>query len=205
MAGAFSPQDEKAMWDVANSFGVASGMPTTTGSKLWTNKYFGNRLGAMQNRQAQGTADYGKFLSTLGSTVTDPALAASIASANAVNNAAPDPQLATREQLLQYYQAMRNAQNYANPGGGTGMYYNPMAETQSWANQNQAARDQQLADRQAYSNAWWANQGQDNTGTSAWDTSWYDDLFNPDVASPFTYGAMTNEDLGYDWESWFGG
>ena len=85
LAGDFSPETENALWDTANRFGVASGMP---GAGLWSNRFMGNVAGAKEKLQQQGGADYSRFLGDLAKTTDDPNLLASIAARNATMAAA---------------------------------------------------------------------------------------------------------------------
>ncbi len=116
MAGELSPETINRIQDEAAAFGVASGMPSSQFSG-----YRGLRnLGlSVEGRQQQGLDNYSKFLSSLGQTVTDPNLAASIGSSNAALNAAPDPEAAFKAQLAAYLKAMQQAAAAGrNPGGG---------------------------------------------------------------------------------------
>lgn len=113
LSGSLSPQTTNALWDIANRFGVASGMP---GAGLFSNAFLGNIAGAIEGRKRQGLEDYSRFVPTLAGTQTvQPALQTQIALQNAVNAAAPDP-----SQSASYAQQLFN--RYANSlGGGSGM------------------------------------------------------------------------------------
>lgn len=126
IAGEFTPQEENALWDVANRFGVASGMP---GAGLWSNKFMGNVVGARQERIQQGIQNYQSVLSELSKMGVDPELAAQIAAHNAQLAAAPDPKAAAEEMLRRYSEALnqlgRNGGGYGMPQGGSGGYGYP--------------------------------------------------------------------------------
>lgn len=107
--------------DEAARFGVTSGMPLR-GAPSSLAGYGGLRnLGRkVEDEQQKGVENYNKFLSTLASTVTDPNLAAMIASWNANNNAAPDPTMAANQQQRDYLAAMNAAMSAGrSPAGGT--------------------------------------------------------------------------------------
>lgn len=117
LAGEFTPQTENALWDTANRFGVASGMP---GAGLWSNRFMGNVAGAKEKLQQQGLTDYNAFLADLAKTTDDPNLLASIAARNATMAAAPNPEQAARALADAYRNAQIAAANAARgPGGGT--------------------------------------------------------------------------------------
>ncbi len=121
LAGDFSPQTENALWDTANKFGVASGMP---GAGLWSNRFMGNVAGAKEKLQAQGQGDYNNFLASLAKNTNDPNLLAQIAARNATMAAAPNPQDAANALSLAYQRAMMNNLNNARgPAGGTANPY----------------------------------------------------------------------------------
>jgi hypothetical protein len=121
LAGDFSPQTENALWDTANRFGVASGMP---GSQLWSNRFMGNVAGAKEKLQQQGQQDYGAFLGNLAKTTDDPNLLAQIAARNATMASAPNPEQAAQALAEAYRRAQLDAAGRARgPAGGTANPY----------------------------------------------------------------------------------
>ncbi len=123
VSGEFTPQEENNLWDVANRYGVQSGMP---GAQLWSNKFMGNVVGARQDRIQKGIQNYGAIVTELGKMGVDPALAAQIAAHNAQLAAAPDPKAAADEMFRKYLEAMALGRNQGlggNPGGGFGGGY----------------------------------------------------------------------------------
>lgn len=83
--------------DKAAQFGVTSGMPGLSGLSL---QNLMQNIGLTSEALTQqGTKDYLSFLTGVGSTQTDPNLAAGIADRNATMAAAPDPRLAAEYQL----------------------------------------------------------------------------------------------------------
>ncbi len=121
LAGDFSPQTENALWDTANRFGVASGMP---GAGLWSNRFMGNVAGAKEALQQQGQQNYGAFLGNLAKTTDDPNLLAQIAARNATMAAAPNPEQAAAALAEAYRRAQLDAAGRAvGPAGGTANPY----------------------------------------------------------------------------------
>ncbi len=121
LAGDFSPQTENALWDTANRFGVASGMP---GAGLWSNRFMGNVAGAKERLQQQGQQDYGAFLGNLAKTTDDPNLLAQIAARNATMASAPNPEQAAAALAEAYRRAQLDAAGRAaGPAGGTANPY----------------------------------------------------------------------------------
>ncbi len=121
LAGDFSPQTENALWDTANRFGVASGMP---GAGLWSNRFMGNVAGAKEKLQQQGQQDYGAFLGNLAKTTDDPNLLAQIAARNATMASAPNPEQAAAALAEAYRRAQLDAAGRAaGPAGGTANPY----------------------------------------------------------------------------------
>lgn len=190
LAGEFTPETEAALWDTANRYGVASGMP---GAGLWSNKFMGNVVGAKEALQQRGLTNYGQMASTLGGMVDDPALLASIAQSNAVLGAAPDPAAASALQLALSRLGINTGMGVGgNPAGGT--MVNPMAGAEAWAAQNQASQNAQDLARQNYYNQYWANQGNPAGGTGEWNLPYgssmadqfyndiWDSSFGPDEA-----------------------
>jgi len=120
MRGEFTPETESSLWNIANTYGVASGMP---GAGLWSNKFMGNVAGAKEALQQQGLQNLNTTTGNLSHMVTDPNLAASIAARNALMASAPNPAEAVAAQLAQYYNALTAGQNRGyNPAGGTGAH-----------------------------------------------------------------------------------
>lgn len=121
LSGQVSPATLKAMQNAAATFGITSGMP---GSGLQQNGLFGNIAGFSENRQRQGLQDYLGTLGAVGHTMTDPGLAAEIASRNATLAAAPDPQMAAERQMQEWLTkfGLTNQLGGYSPSGGTGRY-----------------------------------------------------------------------------------
>jgi len=120
MRGEFTPETESSLWNIANTYGVASGMP---GAGLWSNKFMGNVAGAKEALQQKGLENLNTTTDNLSHMVTDPNLAASIAARNALMASAPNPAEAVAAQLAQYYNALTAGQNRGyNPAGGTGAH-----------------------------------------------------------------------------------
>lgn len=122
LSGQVSPNTLNALRTAAAQWGVNSGMP---GSGLQQNNLFGNIAGYSEKRQHQGLEDYLGTLSTVGNTMTDPALATEVSNRNALFAAAPDPQKAAQQQLAEWMQKfnLTRSSNYGGgPGGGTGVY-----------------------------------------------------------------------------------
>lgn len=122
--GEFTPQEENALWDTANRFGVASGMP---GSQLWSNKFFGNRIEEGAKRRQMGVQNYQTLLNELSRMGVDPALAAEIAARNANMGAAPDPEAAANELLRRFAEGLNQLGRVGGGGfgGGGGGFVNP--------------------------------------------------------------------------------
>lgn len=121
LAGDFSPQTENALWDTANRFGVASGMP---GAGLWSNRFMGNVAGAKEKLQQQGQQDYNSLLGSLAHTTDDPNLLAQIAARNATMASAPNPEQAAAALAEAYRRAQLDAASRARgPAGGTANPY----------------------------------------------------------------------------------
>lgn len=95
--------------------GIASGMP---GSGLTWNNVYGNIIGAQENQRQQGIQDYVAAIPAVSQTQTvSPAIQAIVAEQNAVNQSAPNPQMAQTyaQQLFnQYLNQVRG------PAGGRG-------------------------------------------------------------------------------------
>lgn len=128
--GDFSPQTEAALWDIANRYGVASGMGGPAQSGLWSNRFMGNVAGAIEARQRQGVQDYNAMLANLSRMGVDPALAAEIAARNATMAAAPNPAEAAAALEAAYRNAARAGSRAGySPAQGTGFYQPPYAPT----------------------------------------------------------------------------
>jgi len=177
LAGDFSPETENALWDTANRFGVASGMP---GAGLWSNRFMGNVAGAKEKLQQQGGADYSRFLGDLAKTTDDPNLLASIAARNATMAAAPNPEAAALALAEAYRRAQLDAASRARgPGGGTvNPYFNtsPGAGTVPRAATPPASLGPQSFNPAAYRNSL--------TGSPFTPNTWLDDISNPMLDQP---------------------
>src|SRR5678816_1266387 len=120
LRGEFSPETEAALWDTANRYGVASGMP---GAGLWSNRFMGNVAGAKEKLQQQGGADYSRFLGDLAKTTDDPNLLAAIAARNATMAAAPNPEQAALALAEAYRRAQLDAAGRARGPGGLSLIH----------------------------------------------------------------------------------
>lgn len=116
-AGQISPATLNALKSASATFGVQSGMP---GSGLSTNQLFGNIAGFSEKLQQQGVENWLASLAGVGRSMTDPTLSAEIAARNAALAAAPDPQLAAKQQMADWLEKFNLTQQYA--GAGTGAY-----------------------------------------------------------------------------------
>jgi len=119
LSGQVSDATMKALENAAATYGVASGMP---GSGLQKNSLFANIAGFSEAQQRKGLEDYLGTTSALSRTMTDPGLAADIASRNANLAAAPDPDLAHQQEVADWLAKFKLAQQYSGPGGGTGAF-----------------------------------------------------------------------------------
>lgn len=115
--GEFTPEEENALWDTANRFGVSQGMP---GSQLWSNKFLGNRIEEGAKRRQMGVQNYQTLLNELSKMGVDPALAAEIAARNANMAAAPDPEAAANELLRRFAEGLNQLGRVGGGGGGFG-------------------------------------------------------------------------------------
>lgn len=116
LAGTVSPATLNALKTGAAQFGVASGVP---GSGLEQNQLFGNIAGFSEAQQQKGIGNYLSTIGALGPTMTNPNLAAEIASRNAEFAAAPDPKLAAEQAFqdwLRGFQYTRSAGGYGDVG-----------------------------------------------------------------------------------------
>lgn len=132
LAGELGPETEAALWDTANRWGVAAGMPATNipggAPNLWRNKFMGNVAGAIEALKRQGLTDYNSLVTALSPLVDDPALVAEIANRNADRAAAPNPAMA--RQLLQDLFGQGQGQGFGNT---MGLRYNyPQAGFGNW-------------------------------------------------------------------------
>lgn len=102
--------------DKAAQFGVTSGMPGLSGLSL---QNLMQNIGLTSEALTQqGTKDYLSFLTGVGSTQTDPNLAAGIADRNATMAAAPDPRLAAEHQLGLLDRYLSRFASGSSPAGG---------------------------------------------------------------------------------------
>lgn len=113
LKGQLSPQTIQMIQNAGATYGVGSGMPGSGLSKNLTLRDLGL---ASEDVQQKGIQNYNATLPTVSATQTvNPALQAEINSANAVNAAAPNPQMAASyaQGLFQEYL------DKLNPSGGT--------------------------------------------------------------------------------------
>lgn len=181
LAGEFSPETEAALWDTANKYGVASGMP---GSKLWGNKFMGNVAGYKESLQNQGLQNYGNIMQTLSGMVDNPALLAEIASNNAALAAAPDPQAAAKLAQSLAAAGVSDAMKYGiapQPNIPQGGYSSPQVNYPSMGgggymngtiySMNPLAGPQ--AETQFTTQAWLNSIGYTGAGGNAYDSGYY--------------------------------
>jgi len=179
LAGDFSPETENALWDTANRFGVASGMP---GAGLWSNRFMGNVAGAKEKLQQQGGADYSRFLGDLAKTTDDPNLLAAIAARNATMAAAPNPEAAALALAEAYRRAQLDAAGRARgPGGGT---VGPYSNFSPGAGTIPRATIPAATGPQSYSPTSYRNS---LTGSPFTPNTWLDEVSNPLLNQPSTY------------------
>jgi hypothetical protein len=126
----------------AAAFGVNAGTPWGQGGNTLPLNNFLDNIGLSSEELSQkGVTDYLSFLSGVGATQTDPNLAVNVATQNAVDAAAPNPQLAAQQQLTD----MEQWYNFTNPkpptptsntpaaavaSGGTGTWWTPAGTNQ---------------------------------------------------------------------------
>jgi hypothetical protein len=110
LAGQLSPETMRSIGNYAASRGVSLGQPSSPLSNLIGMNVTGV---SAEQLQQQGSQNYLNFLGTVGGMQNNPAMLAQIAETNAVNAAAPNPELAFNKAMQLYNQ-------YSNPAGGTG-------------------------------------------------------------------------------------
>ena len=206
LAGEFSPQTENALWDTANRFGVASGMP---GAGLWSNRFMGNVAGAKEKLQQQGQQDYGAFLGNLAKTTDDPALLAAIAAANASKAAAPNPEEAAKALAAAYQNALIEAANKARgPGGGTvggGVNLSPGAGTVPRPSLPVANLGPQSFNPNAYRNGTFSTSSRYDTGAPFMPNTSMDQISNPvlDQGGQFDQPGQNYDPFATNFEDYF--
>jgi hypothetical protein len=122
LAGRLSPETINLLQNKAASMGVANGVP---GSGFSNNAYL-ESLGLTSEGQIhQGLLDYNNLTGTLGQTQLNPAIAADIATQNAIDASAPNPAAAQSyaQQLFDKYMNQMNPKPAAQPNGGN--YFTP--------------------------------------------------------------------------------
>lgn len=96
LRGELSPDTVNAIRDEAASFGVSSGMP---GSGFAANRGLKNLGLSVEGQKQQGLKDYlGAITSISGTQTVSPELQTEIATQNSINNSAPDPAMAAKQQ-----------------------------------------------------------------------------------------------------------
>jgi hypothetical protein len=144
LAGQTSPATTNALRDASTRWGWASGMPALDlpGSLNWHNLY-GNIAGFAEQQKQLAMQNYASIIPTISKTQTvSPELQAEIASQNALNLAAPNPQQAASyaQSLFDKYLARTRGGGYPSYQGGpsaptttgttgptTGRFYDPNA------------------------------------------------------------------------------
>lgn len=126
LSGSLSSGTLNLLQNKAASMGQSSGMP---GSGFSGNNLLESLGLTSENLAQQGLTDYNTFTGTAGSQQSDPNLLASIATQNAVDASAPNPQAA------QSY-AQQLFQQYLNPAGGTGSQNKGVQEWETPAGSN---------------------------------------------------------------------
>jgi hypothetical protein len=123
MKGVLPTDVIKKIQDMAASWGVSSGMPGSGLSQNLSLRDLG--LTSLQEQQT-GQTNYLNTLSGLGQQQLDPGLLTSLSQSNATLAAAPNPQAAADQQMMDYLMFL----NAAQPSQGT-LIPNPAAPT-SW-------------------------------------------------------------------------
>jgi hypothetical protein len=149
LGGQVSPATLNALRGASAAWGWASGMPALDlpGSLNWHNLY-GNIAGFAENQAQQAMQNYAKIIPTISQTQTvTPELQTQIASMNALNLAAPNPQQAASyaQKLFDQYLSRTRGGGYptyqgpsgfggptAPTGPTTGRFYDPNAPTQAY-------------------------------------------------------------------------
>jgi hypothetical protein len=221
--GELSPETINTIQDEAASFGVASGLPSTNFSGYRGLRNLGLNVEATQR---SGVDAYNRYLSSLAPLMDQPEMMASIASQNAVLNAAPDPTMAYRQLMADYDRYMGRAAGAGTigginrgPAGGTGQStYRPPTELPGGPVFNSLATDYNRGPDYVSPEGWqrwrdeasaWAIPGK---GTSAesynpWDEG--GDWWNEVTEAPYTGGSSTYDPYaglgGWDFEGTYGG
>jgi hypothetical protein len=125
LQGVLSPETIDSINQHAAQFGVSSGMPLSGFAASQGLRSLGQNVEAVQH---QGMQDYLSSLSGIGNAQLPPALLTQISEHNADLRAAPDPEMAAKQMIQNYQNAMRgyggstfNPPSF-NPAGGTGSY-----------------------------------------------------------------------------------
>lgn len=159
LAGEFTPETESALWDTANKYGVASGMP---GAGLWSNKFMGNVAGAKEALQQQGVSNYNNTLSALSKLVTQPETALSVAEYNALMSSAANPTKAA-EQLKE--DTTEGITGGIALGRSPAMGTNTSNSTGSWlTSPTQGTVDRTYQDRLNAYNQYWSDKSKAGEG-----------------------------------------
>lgn len=128
LRGELSPETLNQIQDAAARFGVANGMPgsNAVSGTIANNANLLGNVRASEALQQQGLEDYSHILPTVSGTQTvNPNLQVEVASGNANNAAAPNPEDAATyaQNLFQKYLDLLKGQS--NPAGGTGVSNTP--------------------------------------------------------------------------------
>jgi len=136
IAGQVPGSVQSQLEEAAATQGVASGAP---GSGLATNNLL-ESLGLNSEALTQkGTADYLSFLTGVGSTTTNPALATDVAQSNATLAAAPNPTAAADQLQKNYQQQLVQARGGYGAGYSTNPSYAGFTNPNTLANSDYAS------------------------------------------------------------------
>lgn len=122
LAGVLSPASQRAIQDSAAAFGVTSGMGGSNAQpgSLAFNRTLRDIGRTSEDSQRWGASAYPGIINTISNTQTvPPALQNEIASQNAINNAAPNPEAQKRFEMDQFDKYMAMLSGAAGPAGGT--------------------------------------------------------------------------------------
>ncbi len=129
LAGQMSPETLSAIQNANAAWGVGAGMPNTGPGSITGNRELRNIGLNVEQVQHQGATDYASLLQSIGSTQTNPNLAAEIAASNAQLAAAPNPAQAAAALEAQFLQNLQKEYGLiqGGPSRGTGQYgYSPV-------------------------------------------------------------------------------
>lgn len=117
LEGQLSPELMNLLKDQSAAFGVSSGMP---GSQFAANQGLRNLGLTSESMKREGLQDYLAAVSGISATQTlDPGLQFAVDDRNAMFAAAPDPEMAVREQERMFREYL-DLMNFYDPSAGTG-------------------------------------------------------------------------------------